>query len=83
MKINLRKNIIKQSRKCISMKNYFILIAIIWLAILGILCGCSDSDMIIQSLMDISGAPMKYEAMRINFSMLPLSVCMACSQNKA
>ena len=44
--------------------------------------GCSDSDSIIQSLIDISGAPLKYDDSAAVMHLNVAAVCMQCSMNK-
>lgn len=46
------------------------------------LSGCSDSDTIFQSLMDISGAPLEYDDSNANTHLNIASVSMQCSKDK-
>lgn len=46
------------------------------------LSGCGDSDTIFQSLMDISGAPLKYDDSKANKHLTIASVSMQCSEDK-
>ena len=46
------------------------------------LSGCGDSDIIYQSLMDISGAPLEYDDSKANAHLNIASVSMQCSENK-
>lgn len=56
------------------------IIAIIFLS--SLLQGCGDSDMLIQSLMDISGAPLEYDDSRATKHLAVASVCLECSADK-
>ena len=47
-----------------------------------LLVGCGESDTIIQSLMDISGAPLEYDDGKATKHLAIASVCLQCSKEK-
>lgn len=61
-----------------SKKVYFIL----WMVIGAVITGCIDSDTIVQSLMDISGAPLEYDDSGAGKHLNIASVCLQCSKEK-
>jgi len=52
------------------------------LLLCSLLIGCGDSDTIIQSLMDISGAPLEYDDSKATKHLTMASVCLQCSKEK-
>ncbi len=47
-----------------------------------LLIGCGDSDTIVQSLLDLSGAPLDYDDSKSNKHLSIASVCLQCSKEK-
>jgi len=63
---------------------YFTLIRRLpWLALLILLGSCADPDTLIQSLHDISGAPLQYDDSQAEHQLRVASVAMRCSEEKS